>query len=339
MTDRIGEFAARLSLPAEDVAAALAAQRSSLPWYAEAIAAIGGWLAALILTIAVAALVGGVTESELLLGVLGAGLTAAAAFAHRKATGAFGHQFTLALMLAGQSLMVGSVAVSTESVTAAAIAAVVLALVLVPLVPDRMHQFVTVAAAALMSLAALMMDGGTGGAQIFALLTVPAGVALLLYPTRPLDSRPAAFVLLLAGPVCDVLASFAADTGLFLWTGWGGRLAYLIGLGWPLALLWRQAGRHGRLLAAGVAAVGLTAALLLPAGLVAGLMFMVLAFAIGSRLLAGLGVAVEIVVMTRFYYDLQFDLLAKSVLLAVVGGVLLALWLAWRRLTAAEARP
>lgn len=332
------DFTDRLHLPPDEVQAALAEQRRALPWYAEAVAALGGWLAALTLTGACSTLIAGASRSEVALSILGLLGTVVGAAGHRRFTGAFGHQFALALMLAGQTLMVIAVGISTESVSAAATMTVVLAVVLVPLVPDRMHQFLTVAAAVVLPVTALLVNDIAYATQVTALITVPAGLVLLLAPTRPLDTRPAAFVLLLAAPLCDAAGGFAAELGVPLSTGWGGRLAYLIGLGWPLALLWPQAERPGRMLMLGVAAAAVTAVLLLPAGLMAGLMFMVLAYAIGSRLLAGLGVAMEVFFMVRYYYDLRLDLLAKSIMLAVIGGVLLALWLAWRRLQV-EARP
>ena len=54
MTERLTleDFAQRLHLPADEVHAALAEQRRALPWFAEAVAALGGWLAALTLTAA-----------------------------------------------------------------------------------------------------------------------------------------------------------------------------------------------------------------------------------------------------------------------------------------------
>jgi uncharacterized membrane protein len=90
---------------------------------------------------------------------------------------------------------------------------------------------------------------------------------------------------------------------------------------------------------AGAAAVALVAGLLLQAGLAAGLMFLVLAYAAGSRLLAGLGVALEVYFMTQAYYDLRLNLLSKSIILVVMGLLLLGLWFAWRRLLATEETP
>lgn len=341
MTERmtLDEFAHHLHLPMDEVQNALAAQRRALPWYAEAVAALGGWLAALTLTGAFGSLLFGASGNEASLGILGLIGTVAGAIGHRRFTGAFGHQFALALMLAGQTLMVTAVGVSANSLPPAAAVAVVLAMVLVPLVPDRMHQFLTVAAAVILPITAMLIDKVPYAIQIAALVSVPSGVALLLYPTRPLDTRPAAFVLLLTAPFCDAFASFVSEFGIPLSTGWGGRLAYLIGLAWPFALLWPQAAKPGRILLLGAAAAAVTTILLLPAGLVAGLLFMVLAYTIGSRLLAGLGVVLEIFFMTHLYYDLRLNLMHKSLLLAAIGAVLLALWLAWRRLLTTEAQP
>ncbi len=48
-------------------------------------------------------------------------------------------------------------------------------------------------------------------------------------------------------------------------------------------------------------------------------------------MLAALGIAAHIWFLSRFYYDLQLDLLEKSGMLVAAGAVLLALWWAWSR--------
>ena len=67
------------------------------------------------------------------------------------------------------------------------------------------------------------------------------------------------------------------------------------------------------------------------AGLLASLLLLALAYLLGSRMLAALGIAAHIWFLSRFYHDLQLDLLEKSGMLVAAGAVLLALWWAWRR--------
>ena len=60
-------------------------------------------------------------------------------------------------------------------------------------------------------------------------------------------------------------------------------------------------------------------------------LLLMLAFVIGSRPFALLGIALQSQFIARYYYSLEMSLLDKSLLLMGVGFVLLVLWwLSWR---------
>jgi uncharacterized membrane protein len=67
-------------------------------------------------------------------------------------------------------------------------------------------------------------------------------------------------------------------------------------------------------------------------GLVQGTTLLLLAFAVGNRLLAGLGVATLLYAVSSYYYWLDITLLEKSGTLLALGLVLLAVrWFVIRR--------
>ena len=66
--------------------------------------------------------------------------------------------------------------------------------------------------------------------------------------------------------------------------------------------------------------------ILLPPGGSAALVIMMTAFVLGSHLLAGIGILLQLQFIMRFYYDLQMSLLDKSLLLIGVGAVLTIAW-------------
>jgi uncharacterized membrane protein len=80
------------------------------------------------------------------------------------------------------------------------------------------------------------------------------------------------------------------------------------------------------------AVAAIAVGMLLPPGGAAALMILMLAFVLGSRPLALLGVLLQINYIWRFYYDMEVTLLVKSGILVAVGAVLvLAWWLMMRR--------
>jgi hypothetical protein len=85
----------------------------------------------------------------------------------------------------------------------------------------------------------------------------------------------------------------------------------------------------------GAAICALAAALIVVtwpvSGLLAAVVALVVAFAIGHEVLTGLGVAVLLAALARYYFGLEAPLLVKSAALCGTGVVLLAGWYALRR--------
>jgi Domain of unknown function (DUF4401) len=316
----LGEASARRVLAGERHAAG-----PHMPWYVQLILGIGGWITALAMIafiLAFMALVLDVEEPGLPAAAFGAAMFGLGlVMLLRKGAGVFVHQFAAALAAAGSVLAAGGIGFETESLWSAATVAVLCCLLTIWRAHDAVLQFLTAALAAGLSVGGLIDVGVPHRIDIVA-LCAPLGFWLYLTPPR-LDMRPAATVLLLAMPL---LAAF--DGTPLLPTTAGGWLARAIHLGLLLALLGPLGRRaeqpQDRLALAIFGAVAGAVCLLLPAGGSAALLLMMLAFVLGSRPLALVGMVLQIYFIWRFYYDLEASLLDKSLILIGVGLLLLA---------------
>jgi uncharacterized membrane protein len=115
---------------------------------------------------------------------------------------------------------------------------------------------------------------------------------------------------------------------------WLGRAASLLVLVAAVVLLLR---REGLALVSGQGRVGLAAALILGAasfkapGVGPAAAILVVGYANGNRVLAGVGIAALVGYLSHYYYSMQTTLLFKSGLLAATGLALLAARLALHR--------
>lgn len=121
--------------------------------------------------------------------------------------------------------------------------------------------------------------------------------------------------------------------------GWIARIIYVAVFLWLAYIHWQrvsdEAARYRlSIFVAAAVAVGL----LLPPGGSASLVIIMLAFTLGSRPLALLGVLLQILYIWRFYYDMQVTLLTKSGVMFAVGVVLIVAWWFMQRRTPAEER-
>lgn len=318
-------------------AAVEAGRDGAMPWYVEVIVGVGAWLAGVMLGGSVAGLLAvtlGMDEPAGPLLVIGlAAVAAGVAIRRRGGEHVFVRQFALSWSVGGQAMVLGAVLVETGSAWATAVVAAALAAGLLPLVRDGLHQFVAAAIACGVTGYAVVEASPEHATGVLAVLTVPPALVLLLYPTRPLDTRGTAYALLLAVPV---LASLFDAPGVApgLAGHWLARAVYIGALGWLLWLLLGEidAGRPGVMVAAALAGA-LTA--LLSVGIVASLTLLLLAYLLGSRPLAGIGALGVVWFVALFYYQLDVTLLAKSGLLVAVGAAFLALWWALGRRAAA----
>lgn len=298
------------------------------PWPALVLATFGAVLAGAALVIAVAVLFSSL-DLEPLEGCLLGGMAAlgGGVVLSRIDGSVFVRQFALTGGVAGHALLSAALffameAVVAETIGLAAAVSWVAALASWPLLRDGAYRFLSAGMA--MTLTTWAVNDATGFAvPVLAALTVPAALALLLAPPRRMDLRGVALALLLAPlPFLDIVAGHGLRAL--------GAAPYAAGVLWLLAPVMRG---HGGRFALGIAGVGALAALL--PGAAAALLVLALAWRLGSRALAGVGVAALAAFVVHFYYALEVTLLVKSGLLLAGGAVTLGLWAALRRRAAA----
>jgi len=319
-----------------------AADAARSPWFVRVMLGIAGWIGAMFLLGFVGVGFAFVMESAAVSFVLGAGVCAGAAFLYRASPHSdFMSQFGLAVSLAGQALMGTALVRWLEpSMGAAALALAVQQSVLFALVPNFIHRVWTSWTGAYAVTFAL----GQWGLPAFAPAVVTFG---FLWPWLAEFDHPRRGELLRAGGYGLALAAVQTAVmhgelmGLLWRTGassplvfWAGNLASGLVLVWAVLRLLRREGvglgePHGRIALAGallLALVSLKAPGVGPAAAI-----LIVGYANGNRVLAGLGVIALLGYLSHYYYSLHATLLEKSALLAAAGLVLLAARWALRR--------
>lgn len=320
---------------------------SRSPWFVRVMLGIAGWIGALFLLAFVGVGFAFVIDSATVSFAVGAAVCAGAAFLFRAAPQSdFMGQFGLAVSLAGQAMMVYAlVRWFGHSFTGAALAIALLQGALFVLVPDFTHRVWSSWAGAYAAVYAL----GNAGLQAFAPAAVTFGflwpwLAEFDHTHRGSLLRAGGYGLALAAALASVmhgalwqawLHSHGAQ-GIFggEWATWLGNLASGLVLVWGVMLLLRREGvglseTHGRIALAGAAILALIS--LKAPGVGPAAAILVVGFANGNRVLAGLGIVALLGYLSHYYYALHATLLAKSALLAAAGIVLLAARFALRR--------
>ncbi len=297
-----------------------------MPLYAQIILGGGAWITALamiVFVIAFCALVLDVDEPGLPFSLFGAAAFASGLWLlSRPGIGVFALHFAVALASAGAVMGAADVGFEHSSMAGAVVAAAPFAFLAIWRGRDPLLQFLTVALAVGLAIAALFEAEVPYRTDIVA-LAAPLGVWLYLRPPAR-DLRPAATVLLLAMPLLAI-ADGAPVVGLGEQGGWIARAIHLALFLWLVRLNLPRAGSvdNGFVLAV-FALAAILVCLLLPAGGSAALLLLMLAFTLGSRPPAILGTLLQIYFIWQFYYDLEATLLTKSLVLAAAGAVLLA---------------
>jgi hypothetical protein len=318
--------------------AALADRGGPRDMAAEALLGFGAWLTA----IAAVALVGVILVlmldvDEDVIGpicvVLGlAGFAGAIRMRRQPVSGAFRRQLATATGLAGGALVAAGMLGITHETAPSALAAAILTAAVACLSRDAILQFLLAGLTVALAVVALDDAGLDRQLELGALFTA-LGVALQLRPPT-LDLRPTAAVALLTVPVVSVWSDWPP-----LGPAWAARAIHAALILWLSYELWAGMGRPHRYRAplCAVAAVGVTAAVLLPPEASAALIMLLIAIAIGSWRWAAAGALLEALFLFRFYYELEQTLLAKSGLLILVGAALLGAYLLLARTP--EGRP
>jgi len=311
------------------------------PWYVRLMLGIAGWIGAFFLLSFVGAGLAFVARSGAAQITIGALACAAATILFRTAAKSdFFTQFALAISLAGQVLMamgLGELLHPWErswQPVAALIAIQQAALFL--LVPNYIHRVWTAWSASY----AVLMALGEAFIHFAPALAAAAFIALWLrefqHPRQASVVRAAGYGLAITTLQCAVLsgslaqaliwgAGFDASGARQPWWWVNGTAAGAVLLVGVIALLRRE----GLSLGSGPARSALAGALVIAAasikapGLAPATAILIVGYANGNRLLAGLGVVALLAYLSHYYYALQATLLEKSMLLAAAGAAVL----------------
>jgi hypothetical protein len=322
------------------VAPADAPASTQVPWFIHALLAVSGWFAAVFLLSFFGALLSGLFRNEGALIAIGAVCCVAALGLLRLARDAvFLGQFAMPFSLAGQVMLALGVAqsVSSFSTTAAALCLQVVGAAMALLSAHAVHRFAATGMALVGVFVLLVEHEAMALAPpLFAAAVLAwwSGAREALGPAQYAAWRPAMHALNLAllGAVWFVGQPLWYEPAPTQW--WIAWIAVidgpLLAMLWMIAvaLLWRRFRpdliQRGAWLAA-LAAL-LLALLLWPApGILATGMLMLLGFAAAERTVVATGGIGLLVYLSRYYYQLDIDLMAKSGVLVGSGLALLAL--------------
>jgi uncharacterized membrane protein len=331
----IDEDLARRSLAREhsELTSALA-----MPWYVRLVVGFGAWVTAIVAIVLGLAIIYLTTTEQftLLMIVLGAAYFGTGLLLLRIAgSRVFLTQLGVAIAAAGVAMTTIGVFVEWYSTWSAFVVSLVATAVIIFATTNRTLQFL----AALLTADLFVTTLSDHDVHYFLAIVALAGLGGMSLLLRPLqwDLHPLAMVLLLVFPIFDWLYTDAVTFGLYEQTvepgGWLAKSLNIVLFLSLAAIHWqRVATVDARTRLSVFAAAAIAVGLLLPPGGAAALVILMLAFVLGSRPLALLGILLQINYIWRFYYDMEVTLLVKSGILVAVGAVLvLAWWLMMRR--------
>lgn len=315
------------------------------PWFVQALMGLGSWIAALVVIVFSGFLLellfdmNGRESFGSALCVLGVLFFGPAFFMlKRKSDGIFANQFGTAIAAAGQGMVAGGAGLAADSVATAALVSIPFCILIAMVLESRALQAISTAWTVILGLMALGDLEFTYPLELTA-LGVAAGVFLTLRPPQR-DLAPSAMVLLVLGPIVAILTDFRTDFGIdytFFFAGWGARAIYGAVSVYLFYALWqRTEDRQAKIRIALFALAAVVLSFLLPPGGSAAITLMILAFVLGSHLLALLGILLQIYFLSKYYYDLDLTLLTKSMVLMAAGIIILGLWTLMMRTRTAE---
>ena len=322
------------------VAGEAPATRGAAPWFVRVMLGVAGWIGALFVLSFVGVGFRFVMESASVSFVVGAGTCAAAAWLFRaKPDSDFASQFALALSMAGQALVLLALAKAFKThTTAMALGMGLFEAVLFLAVPNFVHR-VWAAWAGASAVVYALMDWRLDPYAPALLAMACAWVWLneIRYARHGALLRAGGYGLVLA--LLGALGVLTSAAGVWIWH------SAVQPSAWDISHFWIAAGLSGAVLlwtvqclllrealapasAPGLRLLAIAAVLALTTlkapGLAPTLLILLLGFANGNRLLAGLGVLSLLGYLSFFYYTLQATLLHKSALMVATGVALLA---------------
>lgn len=327
-------------------------QELDSPWYMRLLTGFSGWLAALFLLGFVGSAFVWAVENAMLSLVVGALMVLGAYTILRHAQNEFVEHLALALSLAGQALIFwGIFRLNSPGWSASSwLWIALLEMILTWWMPSFVHRvFSAFVAATALSIAFAMMHVPYVMDSILLLGMAWLWLHLFRYPQQLERVRAAGYGLTLALiPLKGSVLFQARGTGWRLepyeiesWLQpW---MAELLTVAVMVYVVWRllqRAHHHSgdRFSWLVLGATLLIALLSLEApGLATALVILLLGFAVGNRVLLGLGIAALLFFVSSYYYLLDTTLLVKAGHLLMIGVTLLVLrWLAMRYLFSGE---
>jgi hypothetical protein len=362
IADVLNQLVAEGLAPPDSVDRARAALEGAVdtspPWFARVIAGFGAWIATVFLIgfLVIAKIVDEETSAI----IVGAILVAGAAYLRRTADveQEFKRQLALAGSLAGQVLVIVGVIGETRSALLGGLVALAMSTVLVPLVPDQAHRFMSGAIGSIAALAAMAdlhlawTAGDLGplgtivvrGTDLAALAIVALTgyiwrigirersreLADMLEPVG-YGTVAALFGVLLFSSlfaVADDLVRGPQSTRVNAWhlgpLTTVGLTTALIALALAIFSEQRVKPRREAVLVALAAAVLLGLLTLSTPGLIAAVAVLTLGFDRRNRILVGIAILFLVKFASVYYYSLRMTLLEKSIVLVASGLLLLA---------------
>ena len=324
--------------------------KDNSPWYVRTMLGIAGWVGALFLLGALFSGFAMLFDSTLASAVLGAASCLIAIVIYRAYRSSdFLAQFGFAISLAGQGLLIFSMLQGLQffdggdgyisQIRIMAIMLALLQLILFLMIPNYLHRIWS-AVIGIGAVTFLMIQLGLYPFTLVVLL----GAAAWLWLQEFTLAKYASMLQALGYSLVFVCFAHLVTESRFLGMGhfWqeafgvvplGGRWSYDIAallLGVVLvAVVWVLLRRNGRSPTSGLGIAGLSLAIVIAMigvrapGVTIALVFMILGYAHGNRVLTGIGIVTMIVFISQFYYQLNFTLLQKSIVLVVSGMTLL----------------
>ncbi|HKB81689.1 MAG TPA: DUF4401 domain-containing protein [Burkholderiales bacterium] len=319
------------------------------PWYIRTMLGIAGWIGAMFLLGFVGAAFSIVMKSAGSGLAAGALLCAAATFMFRaRPNGDFFNQFALAVSIAGQALIcVGFGQLFTTQIALVAFLVALLEAGLFFLIPNFLHRVLSVAAGAGSLVIALSIWGFYPYTQAVVFVAFAwAWLNEFRFPDRGAELRALGYGLTLL-VIAELVTHSSMDWWRSAWMGRGemaligGALGFWIGAALVGAITiwaaWTLLVRQGVDIAKGPGLAALGGAVLVALisikapGLGVTVTILLLGYANGNRVLAGLGILALVAYWSYYYYSLEITLLQKSAVLFSAGIVLIAARQAMRR--------
>jgi hypothetical protein len=313
-------------LRADGAVPPLPGQPAATPWVARALLGVCGWIAGLLVLVALGAIFSGLLENQGALTVIAVcGLGIAATIYATAGRNELVLQFALATSMAAQLAAAAAMGQWFEhSTVATALAMALLQVLLVAIMRNPLHRFLsTLFAAGALGFAAHEAQALPYFVALLGTATVGVWLAEAHWQRARLAAigRPVGYALAIA-----LLLVPIAEPGWLFWfsrpaaggADWRMAIAVLPALALLLGWLTQAAG-PARQVASAVAGAGLAVLAAYAPGITLALLVVLLGFRVGSRLLVGTALLAAVIYVGIFYYQLQTTLLVKSIALLVAG--------------------